>query len=268
MTPVGNPQPSAREGAVFGEERRRVITDLVRAQGRAEAATLSELLGVNPETVRRDLQVLQDQGLVHRVHGGAVATDKLAVELRVAHRGGLMREEKQRIAKLALTELPATGAIFIEAGSTAQLFADALPHDADLTVITNALPLALRLADRTRHPVLTVGGRVRPESYAEVDAWALERLAALRVDVAFVGTNGIDLAWGLSTPDPAEAAVKAAILAAARRSVLLADHSKFGQSFLCRYADVADVDVLVTDTGLTGDDERALRERDVEVRRA
>ncbi len=235
---------------MFAAERRQRIADLTREFGRVESAALCERFGVNPETVRRDLHALQAEGLVQRVHGGAVATGRLAVEVRVSQRGPLMRDEKRRIAKLALEHLPEAGSVFVESGSTTACVAELLPTQGDLLVITNALPVALRLADHTNLTVMTVGGRVRSATFAEVDAWALERLASLRVDVAFVGTNGIDLDWGLSTPDPAEAAAKAAVIGAARRSVLLADHTKVGRSYLSRYAQLSEVDALITDSGM------------------
>lgn len=238
---------------MFAAERRQRIADLTRELGRVESAALCERFGVNPETVRRDLHALQSEGLVQRVHGGAVATGRLAVEPRVTQRGSQMRDEKVRIAKLAAEQLPEAGSIFIESGSTAAWLAELLPERSDigdLLVITNALPVALRLADHSNLTVMTVGGRVRAATFAEVDSWALDRLASLRIDVAFVGTNAIDLEWGLSTPDPAEGATKRAVIDAARRSVLLADSSKVGRSFLTRYARLSDVDALITDDGM------------------
>lgn len=133
-------------------------------------------------------------------------------------------------------------------------------------VVTNALQIALDLANRSSLAVMTLGGRVRPESYAEVDAWALARLATLRFDVVFVGTNAIDISWGLSTPDPAGAAVKGAILASAQRIVLLADHTKLGSSAACRYASLSQVDLLVTDDGVDRSAVKEIRANGTEVR--
>lgn len=240
--------------------RRREIVDLVRARGRIEAAELSSRYAVNAETIRRDLSALEDAGDLQRVHGGAVPRKPLVVEGRFAGRAAQRREEKIAIARAAAAEIPPFGAIFIEAGSTTGHLARLLPDRMDLLIVTNALQTAVELTDLGRSTVMTIGGRVRPASYAEVDAWALERLAQLRFDIAFVGANAVDPTWGLSTPDPGEAAVKAAVLASAQKAVLMADHSKFGLRAACRYGVVADIDLIVTDQGIdrtTLDDLRA-----------
>jgi len=230
--------------------RRREIAGLVRAAGRVVAAELSSRFSVNAETIRRDLLALEAAGDLRRVHGGAVAPTALTDEGRVAQRIAERRAEKLAIARAAAEEIPPYGVIFIEAGSTTGHLAKLLPDRGDLLIVTNALQIALELTDLGRSTVMTIGGRVRPASYAEVDTWALERLARLRFDVAFVGANAVDPGWGLSTPDPAEAAVKTAILVSARRSVLMTDHTKFGLQAACRYAGTDEVDLVVTDSGV------------------
>jgi DeoR family fructose operon transcriptional repressor len=110
-----------------------------------------------------------------------------------------------------------------------------------------------------------IGGRVRGRTLAHVDEWALRQLADLRLDVAFVGTNGLTVERGLSTPDPAEAAVKAAICRAAQQVVVLADHTKVGEEDAVRFASIEEVDVVVTDDGLVPAHREALEEAGVEV---
>jgi DeoR family transcriptional regulator, fructose operon transcriptional repressor len=107
----------------------------------------------------------------------------------------------------------------------------------------------MELADRAGTQVHLLGGRVRGRTLATVDDWAIRTLRELRPDVVVLGTNGCSLAGGLTTPDPAEAAVKRAMAEAGRRVVLLADHTKLGEDHFVRFADVADLDVLITDTG-------------------
>ncbi|WP_328852899.1 DeoR/GlpR family DNA-binding transcription regulator [Micromonospora globbae] len=248
--------------------RRHEIVQLVRTAGRVDAAELSRRFAVNTETIRRDLAALEAAGELRRVHGGAVPRITLAAEGRVAGRIAERRAEKLAIARAAVEEIPAFGAIFIEAGSTTGHLSRLLPDRGDLLIVTNALQTALELTDLGRSTVMTIGGRVRSESYAEVDAWALERLAHLRFDVAFVGANAVDLTWGLSTPDPSEAAVKAAILASAQKTVLMTDHTKFGLTAACRYGAVTDVDLVVTDAGVTPSTLDDLRALGVDVRTA
>lgn len=230
-------------------DRRRQIVDLVRSYGRVDVQQLTERFGVNAETIRRDLTALDEAGTLQRVHGGAVARGPMAVENRMSARVSELHPEKMAIARAAAAEIPPFGAVFIEAGSTTACLAGLVPDRSDLVIVTNGLQIAYQLAELGASTVMTLGGRVRPLSFAEVDAWALQRLERLRFDVAFVGTNAVDAEWGLSTPDPAEAAVKEAILASAQRSVLMVDNTKFGMTAACRYGSIDDIDVVVTDAG-------------------
>ncbi len=235
---------------MYAEERQQAIVARARADGRVDVASLATELDVTTETVRRDLSTLERQGLLRRVHGGAIPVERLGFEPGLASRDAVMVAEKERIAKAALAYLPAEGAILLDAGTTTARLAEVLPAERELTVVTNALPIALTLSVRPNLTVLTVGGRIRGRTLAAVDAPALDLLRDLYVDVAFLGTNGVSVERGLTTPDPAEAAVKRAMLRAAQRRVLLADHTKIGPAQLARFGEVADLDVLVTDTGL------------------
>lgn len=250
---------------MYAPERQQEILRRVRAAGRGEVATLAEDLAVTSETVRRDLDALERQGLIRRVHGGALPIERLRFEPGVSERAAAMAAEKNRIAKAALDLLPREGAVLIDAGTTSARFADLFPDDRELTVVTNALPIALTLSTRSRLNVLTTGGRVRGRTLAQVDRWALRSLAEIRVDVAFVATNGVSVDGGLTTPDLAEAAVKEAMIAAANRVVLLADHTKVGDDHFCRFADISQIDVFVTDSGLDTEAVDALTQAGVEV---
>lgn len=236
---------------MYAAERHRVILERARFQGRVEVASLALEFDVTPETIRRDLATLVRQGLLQRAHGGAIPVERLVgFEPAVTERAGVLAEHKARIARRALAEIPDRGAVFLESGSTVMALAETLAGrpPAGLTVVTTSLPVALRLGTAAGPTVLMVGGRVRPATQATVDDWALTALAGTTADVAFVGTNGLSAERGLSTPDPAEAAVKRAALGVGRRTVLLADHSKFGVVSLCRYGSPADLDLVITDT--------------------
>lgn len=235
---------------MYAEERQRQIVDLARTVGRVDVAGLATDLDVTAETVRRDLTALERQGVLRRVHGGAIPVERLSFEPGLAARDAVPTAEKERIAKAALAEVPAEGALLLDAGTTTARLAEVLPTDRELTVVTNALPIAMALSGRPNITLLTIGGRIRGRTLATVDAWALRSLADTYVDVAFVGANGISVERGLTTPDQAEAAVKAAMIAAARRTVVLADHTKVGNDCFARFGTLADVDTFVTDDGL------------------
>ncbi|MDA8386751.1 MAG: DeoR/GlpR family DNA-binding transcription regulator [Actinomycetota bacterium] len=234
---------------MYAAERRQWILDQVRADGRVEVAALAADLDVTPETIRRDLSVLEGAGLLRRAHGGAIPAERLRFEQELASRDILLSEEKEAIAQRALSFVPAGGSVLIDAGTTTARFARALAPQEELTVVTNSMPIALELAGRENCQVYCIGGRIRSKTMAAVDAWAVRSLAEVNVDVAFVGTNGITLSRGLSTADQAEAAVKRAMIASAGLVVVLADRSKWGEQKFASFASLEEVDAIVTDAG-------------------
>lgn len=234
---------------MFAEERQQEIVRRAREAGRVDVASLSTELDVTPETVRRDLTALERAGLVRRVHGGAIAIERLGFEPAVSARETVLTAEKARIGKAALAELPDEGAIVIDAGTTTRQFAELLPSEVELMVVVNSPQLAMLLARRPNVTVMMLGGRVRSRTLAVVSNWATNALTGIHVDVAFMATNGISVERGLTTPDPAEAAVKRAMMGCARRTVLLADHTKIGNDYFARFGELPDVDTFITDTG-------------------
>ncbi|GAA3200211.1 MULTISPECIES: DeoR/GlpR family DNA-binding transcription regulator [Streptomyces] len=253
---------------MYAPERQQEILRLARDGGRVDVVSLAEEFQVTAETIRRDLKALDRAGLVRRVHGGAIPAGRLDFEPDLAERETTAADEKDRIARAALAELPADGAVIVDAGSTAARLAGFLPVEASLTVVTHSLPIAARLADHPGIQLHLVGGRVRHRTRAAVDAWALRAYAEIRADVLFVAANGFSAEHGLTTPDLAEAAVKRAAIAAARRVVLLADSSKHGQEHFARFGDLGDVDLLITDSGLNPQDAAAIERGGTEVVRA
>ncbi|MEU2423976.1 DeoR/GlpR family DNA-binding transcription regulator [Streptomyces sp. NPDC007851] len=253
---------------MYAPERQQEILRLARDGGRVDVVSLAEEFQVTQETIRRDLKALDRAGLVRRVHGGAIPAGRLDFEPDLAERESTSADEKDRIAKAAVPELPTEGTLILDAGTTVARLAAAIPLEANLTVVTHSLPIAARLADHPGIQLHLVGGRVRHRTRAAVDAWALRAYGEIRADVLFVAANGFSAEQGLTTPDLAEAAVKRAAVAAARRVVLLADSAKHGQEHFARFGALDDVDLLITDTGLTPDDAAAIERGGTEVVRA
>lgn len=235
---------------MYAAERHQLLAQRARRDGRVDVADLAAELGVAPETIRRDLGTLERQGLVRRVYGGAVALDRLDFEPEVAQRDQTNAAEKDAIARAALDLLPDRGSVLLDAGTTTSRLATLLPSETELTVITNSIPIASILATRPGITLHMLGGRIRGTTLAAVESWTLQTLSGLLVDVAFLGSNGFSVEHGCTTPDLAEAAVKTAFVVAARKRVVLADHSKYGTDQLSRFAKLSEIDVLVTDSGL------------------
>jgi DeoR family fructose operon transcriptional repressor len=252
---------------MYAEERQQAIARLVSERGRMSVNQLASEYDVTTETVRRDLSTLERLGLVRRVHGGVVPPASLSfMEAGLRERDEVNTEVKERIAHAALDRLPPSGgAILLDAGSTTNRLASLLPPELELTVFTHAVPIAARLAGQRQIDLRMLPGRVRRTTQAAVGADTVGALAELRVDVAFLGTNGVTADHGLTTPDPDEAAVKRALVRSGRSVVALADASKFGIETAVRFAEPAEIDVLVTDRGASSSDRRALTKAGVEV---
>ncbi len=254
---------------MYAAERQQALAERVSAYRRVGVAEAADAFGVTTETVRRDLALLERRGLVHRVHGGAVPADALTVrEPGLAERHRVAMAQKDRIARAALTLVPRSGgSILLDAGSTTARLARALPADVDLSVVTNSPAIATLLSDRAseRLDIRLLGGRIRPRSGAAVGATTVGVLADVRVDVTFLGVNGLRVDFGPTTPDADEAAVKAAMARSGRRVVLLCDSTKFGEETMARFVSLDQVDAVVTDDGVSPADKAALEHRDIEV---
>ncbi|MBD7956652.1 DeoR/GlpR transcriptional regulator [Microbacterium sp. Sa4CUA7] len=240
---------------MYAMERHQLIERLVTQDGRVAVVDLADRFGVTTETVRRDLDQLERAGALRRVHGGAVARDRTSVvEPSLAERSTQRGAAKLAIAQRALDVLGDgfRGSIFLDAGTTTAAVASLLPTrlaetDGTAEVVTHAMPLANVLAGSPRLSLTVIGGRVRGLTAAAVGSHTVRAIEGLRPDVAFIGTNGLSQGFGLSTPDPDEAAVKRAIVRSSRRVVVVSDAEKFDVELLVTFAGLEDVDVVVTD---------------------
>ena len=255
---------------MYAEERHQAIAELVASRGRVAVTELASHFEVTTETVRRDLSQLEKLKLLRRVHGGAVSTRSVTMlEAQLPDRDQVNAEEKERIARAAVALLPdGGGTLLIDAGTTTARLAAHLPTSEHWTVITHAVPIAAQLAPLAHVELHLLPGRVRAATQAAVGHSTVEAIGQLRADLAFLGTNGISVRHGLSTPDPEEAATKRALVAGAERVVVLADASKVGQERTVRFADLDDVDVLVTDDSIDIADAKAFEAAGLEVVRA
>jgi len=250
---------------MYGVERRRWLVDHARQQGRIDVAEVARLLDVARETVRRDLNALESEGLLRRVHGGAVPVERLGFEGQLSLRAGARQDVKARIADHATTLVHAAEFVYIDEGSTLQAFAERLHPSRPMTVVTNALPVATILAPRDNLEVVVLGGRIRSHTLGAIDHWAVRMLEDFVFDLALIGTNGVTLERGLTCPDAGVAAVKARAVVSSRRVILLADGTKFGADSSYRFAQVRDLSTIVTDRSAGDGQLRRIRASGVEA---
>ena len=237
---------------MLAPQRQAAILDRVRLAGGVKVADLVAEFGVSDMTIRRDLESLADRGLLAKVHGGATAllpgsTD----EPGYAAKSARQRAEKAAIAVRA-AELVSPGlAIALSAGTTTAALARRLAGVADLTVVTNSIPVAdvFFRAGRTDQTVVLTGG-VRTPSDALVGPVAVAAIRSLHLDLVFLGVHGMSERAGYTTPNLMEAETNRALVAAGERLVVLADHTKWGTVGISSIAALGSAHVLVTDSGL------------------
>jgi len=248
---------------VLAPQRRERIRTLIR-EGVARVEDLRKSLKVSVATIRRDLEVLEEQGKVRRVHGGAVSTESRLEESVFDDKTSQLSKEKLRIAEKAYEMIEKEESIFIDGGSTTLFLARMLCDRNDLTVVTNSLRAASELAEMGPRVILT-GGELRRISQTMVGPLTSAVLGQVHVDKAFMGTMGFCLTNGLTTTDPNEAYVKNLVAEHANQVILLADSSKAEKVCFARVSDWDKVDSLISDDKLPQSFVKSLRKRGPKV---
>ena len=237
---------------MLARQRQAFILDRVREDGGVRVAELARELGVSGMTVRRDLEVLHERGLLEKVHGGATAISGLALfEPGFAAKSSLQQGEKAAIAEAAAALVEPEMAIAISAGTTTFALANRLADIPGLTVVTNSIRVAdaLNRPDRRDQTVILTGG-VRTPSEALVGPFAVAQLRSIHVDLVFMGVHGMDAKAGFTCPNLQEADTDRALIDAGRRLVVMADHTKWGTIGIASIGRLDEADILVTDDGL------------------
>lgn len=247
------------------EERLGLILDRLAKHGTLGVTDLAQELGVSTASVRRDLEMLEEQHLLSRTHGGAVA-NSLVYELPLRYRGGRQKEEKRRIAAAILGMLgEGTISIGLTGGTTTTEVARVLATRTGLTIVTNALNIASDLALRPNIKLIVTGGTARSESYELVGPLAEASLEGIHLDLAIVGVDGISVRGGLTTHHDVEAHTNRALIEHARRTLVVADGSKVGRMAFARICPVTQVSELITDASADPAELQNLREAGVKV---
>jgi DeoR family transcriptional regulator of aga operon len=245
--------PAAASRGPMIQQRRLQIAGLVQQSGAARVAELAEHFQVSEVTIRNDLAQLEKQGLLVRDRGGAVPpshTRELTSLLAVEQRAHLQITEKQRIARAAAQLVTPGDTILMDAGTTVVEMAPHLAGITPLTVVTNALNVALEVGAKTAAHVILLGGNLNRESSSTLGALAQQTLGELMVQKAFLGTQAFDLENGFTDTTLEIAEVKRAMIRAARRVILLTDSSKLNQHGFIKVAPLTAAHTVITDTGL------------------
>jgi len=250
---------------LLNEERRRAILVALNRDGRVLVKDLAAHFQVSQITIRKDLEVLQGRGLLHRTHGGALVPSSGALsDPSLQEKEKLHRTEKVRIAQAAVRLVEEGQSILLDSGTTTMAIARALRNFRRLTVITNAVNIAAELANSEIEVILT-GGTVRKNSFSLVGPLAEETLRHLSADILFLGVDGFDTRLGLSTPNLQEAKVNRVMVEISRKVVAVCDSSKFGRRSLSTIVPPNAIHHVITDKKISKMDIQNLKDSGVSL---
>jgi DeoR family transcriptional regulator, aga operon transcriptional repressor len=234
----------------LSEERRRYIVQKLNREGRVLVAQLADEMAISPVTVRKDLNALARDGIALRAHGGAVKAESALVDREITEKAKLHVNEKSLIAAKAATLVAPGQCIILDSGSTTEAVAKAIKTIKDLTVITNALNVALELIPASGVEVILTGGILRRNSFSAVGHLAEDVLRGLTADLLFLGVDGIDTQLGYTTPNIPESRVNQQMIRIAKETIVVADSSKFGRRSLALICPPDGVRRVITDGGV------------------
>ncbi len=240
-------EPDTTQRKTFQADRQREMAAELKAVGKLNVQDLAKSYGVTTETIRRDLSDLEHMKLARRVHGGAVPWEKQTLERKVHVRNSLNRKSKREIGRLAVKQITEQSTIAIDSGSTLTQFAELIPQDLEIQVVTNSIQTAQVLMSHSGSELILLGGKVRKDTLAMVDAEAIRAVKTMSFDVSFISCDGFSLERGLSTPSTTEATLKQAFVSAGNLVIALVDSSKQDQEFFRAFATWDEIDIFITD---------------------
>jgi DeoR family transcriptional regulator of aga operon len=250
---------------MLNEERQREIIEILNREGRVLVIDLAQQFQTSQVTIRKDLEILQAQGRIHRTHGGALPIREGVLEDRtLLEKEKLHRKEKMQIAVAAAGMVSEGQVVLLDSGTTTTAIARELRSFQNLTIITNAVNVAAELSGSSAEIILT-GGSLRRNSFSMVGPIAEETLHKLNADILFLGVDGFDVQYGISTPNLLEAKVNRAMMEVAKFVVAVCDSSKFGKRSLSLIGPPTAVHHLITDRGISKADLSTLKRAGVEV---
>lgn len=245
-------------------ERHKAILESLRNSGSVDVGVLSQQLKVSAVTIRKDLDMLEEKKLLYRTHGGAIIADPYIATRKVSEKEKLHPELKRRIGQRAVELLSPQDALIIASGTTVQAFARCIPN-MKMTVITSAMNVAMELLDKPDIEIIQLGGIIRHSSASVVSEYAIRMLDNFACNKLFLGVDGIDPEYGLSTTHLQEASLNRMMIHSATKTIVLADSSKFGRRGFSKICDMSDIDHVITDSGTPAKMLDAMAEQGVKV---
>lgn len=246
-------------------ERHKIILEKLQKEGFVKVVDIARELDVTTVTIRKDLKLLEDKGLLFKTHGSASPVNPHIVDRHVSEKERLHMSEKERIGKAAAKMIDANDAIIVNSGSTIFAFVDKIRPEGTLTLVTPCVKVTLGMCDVENVNIFQLGGMFHSRSLSVVGNYAAHLLENVSCSKLFLGVDGIDLDWGVTTSNVDEAELNKAMMKAASKTIVLCDSSKFGKRGFGRICDVEAIDVIITDAGIPPAVRQKLEEQGVGV---
>ncbi|MDP5229828.1 MAG: DeoR/GlpR family DNA-binding transcription regulator [Cellulophaga sp.] len=246
-------------------KRHQIILEKLAQKKHLEVSDLCDLLNVSAVTIRKDLRLLEEKGLLFRTHGGASLENPYINEKAIGEKEKISVEEKNGIAQRAAQLINENDSIMIASGTTVQAFSKFIKPKNKLTVITSSLYVVLHLMHDKNVEILQLGGYIRHSSGSVIGSYAEHILGNISCSKLFLGVDGFDLEYGLSTTNLEEAQLNKKMLQSAQKIIVLADSSKFGKKSFAKICDLNQVHELITDKGISPEIKKKIEEKGVKV---
>jgi DeoR family transcriptional regulator of aga operon len=246
-------------------ERHEVILNKLKDSGKVSVQNLSDELSVSEVTIRKDLQMLEDKNLLFRTHGGATQSNPYTSDRHVDEKAKIQADEKAAIAREAVKLIGDNDSIILASGTTILALAREINPKNHLNVITSALDVSLTLSQRENVDITQLGGQLRPSSNSVVGKYSESFLDNITCGILFLGVDGIDLEFGITTSNLLEASLNQRCIDVAQYTVVLADSTKIGKRGFSRICTLDKVQHIVTDDGIAPETVRNLEESGVRV---
>lgn len=246
-------------------QRHKYILEQLKQDGYVRVQDLSKELGVTEVTIRKDLKYLESKKMLYRTHGSASSLSSIIQDRHIDVKEKMYAEEKTRIGKAANDLLEPNDKIIIASGTTLLYFANEINPDDNLTVITSSVKVSLSLCYNPNIEIVQLGGVMRKNSVSVIGHYAENVLNSLSCNKLFLGVDGIDLDYGLTTSNMSEARINQQMIDAAQKIIVLTDSSKFGKRGFCHICDLNKIHLIITDKNAPAHIINMIREKDIDV---
>ncbi|WKS94973.1 DeoR/GlpR family DNA-binding transcription regulator [Riemerella columbina] len=246
-------------------KRHQYILDQLKQENHVLVSELAKALEVSEVTIRKDFKVLEKKGLLFRNHGGASLVNPYVVDRPISHKQHLNKSEKNRIAIAATEVIEDHDVVILGSGTTVLNMVESFPKDKTVTVITSSLLIANMLSQYEKIAVIQIGGEVRRSSQSTVGPVAQKFMEEISANKLFLGVDGIDLDFGISTSNTAEAHLNRMMIKNASKTYILSDHSKFGKKGLGQICSLRNIDCLITDQSPSEEIKKTLEKLSIQL---